>query len=221
MTAHVCRIAYFALFWGLSINAISAEIALDTSRSEEDEETFSLRGAMSHEVHSRRLPPGGCYDCSSNNPCTSVMTNGVNFYFEHCDYKKFIQCSLTPGQCFEMQCPEGTKWVQDYHACDIIENTSPSVDNKNAGNTNQIPGAEVSSCNGNTRNGGQPCGSKPCYDHTAEPWGPLDYWNHDSRCDTNQDCESCCCATYAGGFKICTNSVDEGPGLDKMCPWDD
>jgi len=61
-------------------------------------------------------PPGGGYNCKTNNPCTPENIAAGNFYFPHDDPKMFVQCDAFGG-CFEMPCGPGTEWDQDALTC--------------------------------------------------------------------------------------------------------
>lgn len=60
--------------------------------------------------------PAG-YDCVNNNPCTEENAMQGQFYFQHTDPAKFVQCSEFQ-QCFVMSCFGGTTWNQQLLTCD-------------------------------------------------------------------------------------------------------
>ena len=54
--------------------------------------------------------------CAFSNPCTPENAAAGEFYFPHHDNDKFVQCSEW-GQCYVMQCPDGTTWNPVVNNC--------------------------------------------------------------------------------------------------------
>mmetsp|Transcript_46799 Transcript_46799/g.86836 ORF Transcript_46799/g.86836 Transcript_46799/m.86836 type:complete len:94 (-) Transcript_46799:292-573(-) len=54
-----------------------------------------------------------CNKCDTTNPC---IEGGDQYYFEHCQSHKFIQCDDVGG-CHTLHCGDGTVWDQDKSTC--------------------------------------------------------------------------------------------------------
>mmetsp|Transcript_27370 Transcript_27370/g.80538 ORF Transcript_27370/g.80538 Transcript_27370/m.80538 type:complete len:238 (-) Transcript_27370:128-841(-) len=171
--------------------------------------------------HGNLRSPSACFKCDGNNPCLSRDNNVDPFYFPHCDEDKFVQCSKWSTQCFDMPCPAGLKWYQSPMTCchdqdvQCQEGVDPRIDPAPGGNI-PVPGPGVVTCSGY----GDCGGTKPCFDHTQWPdWSPGNYPgpDHVSWCSSNEDCESCCCGTWAGIIQVCIDSTGTGSGLLSVC----
>lgn len=174
-----------------------------------------LRNFVGEQIEQRELTPGHehwCYNCKAGtSPCKSRdRRRNDNFHFTHCkNADMFVQCSENVNECFDMPCAQGTRWYQYpqtcCHAWDRECQSTP---------VNRIPGNRVPT---NTCSGMGSCGgTKPCYNHSADVWPPQrksPCW-----CSSDSECESCCCGSWAGGtWRVCTDSVNYGPGLRNVC----
>jgi hypothetical protein len=62
-------------------------------------------------------PQQQTYNCADNrSPCTQENIDAGRFYFAHDEPNQFVQCDLWGG-CFDMTCPGGLVWNQEYVTC--------------------------------------------------------------------------------------------------------
>mmetsp|Transcript_15288 Transcript_15288/g.44385 ORF Transcript_15288/g.44385 Transcript_15288/m.44385 type:complete len:230 (-) Transcript_15288:202-891(-) len=186
----------------------------------------SSGGGLRNFGEETRTNAANCYTCDDIDPCQSITSTGHAFYFPHCDINKFVQCSEhvsehLPSICYDMPCAPGTQWYQSSLTCcrgSDIECQQPVGNRGSDGTSTNIPieGLGTGTCSGLGNCGGK----KPCFDFQNEIWQPFvsPVKGHESYCESNNDCESCCCGIWIPGvLQVCVDSRNPGQGLPNVC----
>jgi len=120
-----------------------------------------------------------------------------------------------------MKCAPGSKWYDSVMTC-CPESDVPCQIGISRVDTNLDVGIPLDDVTGAvTCSGYGYCGGeKPCFDHKLWPdWSPGNYpgEGHISWCSSNDECESCCCGSWAGIVNVCIDSTGTGSGLLNVC----
>ena len=169
-----------------------------------NEKEYTL-AKTSHTFSHRDLNGVDGHTCSESNPCLHYENQKDHgFYFTHMDSDDmYVQCS-EHGDCFERHCSPGTFWDQHYYAC-CNEDLGCSV----------VEDEDILPLLENRLHTG--CGTQTTYYPTVQMWPPEHNPNAPHWCNSNDECDSCCCGKWFDYWTVCIPYHD-GMALGNVCP---